>query len=264
MAAGARTSRAHARPRRAGIALLIGGLLGVPAILACGGGEEEGPRPVAHAATDHGSGTYWGGGASAAPTPPMSGSVGMRVGGGGGGGALADAMRRRREDRRREMREGLGPTRLTEDGSELWPVFEPAVRRMAEEVGRANIDDPCEETLLAGEVLVDEVTGSHRPSTARDRRNCRAIDEVAARCASEEYVEAHHEECDPVLARGERVRRAMRTGNPDPDVVDRAMASGRASARRAGYGTGTDDETPPPVVLPDLDIPSRGDGVSAN
>jgi|GEM_PF-2952616 len=242
--------------------LLSGALLGLPLILACGGGEEEAPRPVAHAATDHGSGTYWGGGGGGTGSAPSGGSVGLRVGG-GGGGAIGDAMRRRRREREADMRERLGPVRLTDDGSELWPLYEDAVRRMEHDIAAGDDDTDCERAMTGGTALVEEMTGERPRVGDRERRTCRGHDEDTIHCADEEYARAHQEECAALMRRAAVMRRELRSEHRDEAALDRAVRPSLGAARRGAGSRGADgeDEAPEPEVLPDLNIPSRGDGM---
>jgi hypothetical protein len=242
--------------------LLAAAALGLPLIVACGGGEEEAPRPVAHAA-DHGSGTYWGGGGGGGGTgsAPSGGSLGLRVGG-GSGGALGDAMRRRRADREAEMRERLGPVRLSDDGSELWPLYEDAVRRMERDIAAGDDETDCERALTGGESLVDEMTGDAPRIGNRERRTCRGHDEDTMRCADEEYAREHDEECAALMRRAAVMRRELRSESRDEAALERASRPTLGAARRGAGARGADseEEAPEAEVLPELDIPSRGDG----
>lgn len=246
------------RVKLGGMAFGLLAVLTTPWLFACGGAEEA-PRPTATAAHHDGSGTYWGGGGGSANTPPSigGGRIGGGGGGGGGGGPIGDALRRSRRERERDMRERLGPVRLTGE-NEAWPLYEGAVRRMEAEI--ADEDDPCEATMDAGEIFNEEVAGDRRrvSPSARSAR-CRAYDESMARCVDEDYVAAHQEECRPVLRRVEIYRRESRAERPDAEALEAASTPERRTARGAGLVERPEEE-PEPEVLPEMELPGAGNG----
>jgi hypothetical protein len=252
--------------RRLGALIFGASVVLVPSVLACGGGEAPRERPVATAAT-HSSGTYYGGGGGSAG-PPVGLGGGMRVSH-GGGGRVTDAMLARRRRREEAMRARLGPVRLTADGTEMWPLYEGAVRRMEREVAnRPDLDNGCERAMAAAEVFTEDIEGAGAAiriaEHAREAR-CRGMsdDDPMARCAVSEYREAHPEECDPIIGRGERLHRDMADGEIDAEAMSRGMAAGRAAARRAGLVEGPEEE-PEAEVLPDISLPTRGDRYTAD
>lgn len=259
------SGRAGRSTRGIGGLILGACLVSVPFVLACGGGEPARERPVARAAEHGGGGTYYGGGGGSSG-PPIGVGGGMRVSH-GGGGAVTEAMLERRRRREERMRERLGPVRLTAEGRELWPLYEPAVRRMEREVvGRPDLDNGCERAMAAAEVFTEDINEAgdaiHIAERAREAR-CRGMsdEDPMARCAVSEYREANPEECDPIIARGERLHRNMADGEIDPAAIGRGMAPGRAAARRAGLIDGPEEE-PEAAVLPGLNLPTRGDRFS--
>jgi hypothetical protein len=249
---------------RVGAALAAGALLLAPFTLACGGGGDEPERPTATAASTNSGGgsTHWGGGGGSGGSSVslgglVSGRVGGMPGGSSPGGPIGDALRRRRREREEAMLERLGPVRLTEDGSETWPMYEGAIRRVDSET--SSIEDPCERMMAAGEIITEEMAGDAMGLGERLRdMNCRAYDETYANCAQEDYASAHEEECGPLLRRAERLRSELNEENPDPRVLTETMGPERRTARRAGLAVGPAEDEVEPTVLPDLNLPTRG------
>jgi hypothetical protein len=155
------------------------------------------------------------------------------------------------------MLERLGPVRLTDDGSEAWPLYEGAVRRIERET--STIEEPCDRVLEAGEIFGEDVDGHAMELGERLRDlNCRTYNETYVNCAQEDYASEHEEECAPILRRAERMHREFTDDSPNPDVLAESLEPERSTARRAGLALEPTEDEVEPAVLPELNLPTRG------